>query len=161
MMESETALGANKGGARKLARYLIKRAEITETPVSLQKIIEYLQTRHDLAVIKTDFGKKISGILVMVGNQPTIGFNENDCWYRRRFTIGHEIGHLLMGHTCEGSASNNIHEQEANQFAAELLVPLEFIKKDFLKTKNIPDLSKKYAVSQEALCRHMIECNLI
>ena len=77
-----------------------------------------------------------------------IGFNKNHQLYRRRFTIAHEIGHLLMGHTCSNSKENNS-EIEANTFASELLIPTKFIKRDFREEPNaIPQLAKRYCVSQ-------------
>lgn len=38
---------------------------------------------------------------------------------RLRFTLAHEIGHIFLGHTCDGDAE----ESEANAFAAQLLMP--------------------------------------
>jgi len=38
---------------------------------------------------------------------------------RIKWTLAHEIGHIYLGHVCDGSAE----ESEANRFAAELLMP--------------------------------------
>lgn len=38
---------------------------------------------------------------------------------RRRFTLAHEIGHIMLDHESDGA----IQESEANRFAAELLLP--------------------------------------
>lgn len=157
----EVILKPNIGGARKIARKLLKDADIKEIPVSLQKVLDYLKTQHDVDVVKFDFGEKVSGILVKLGDTTTIGFNANHAWVRRRFTIAHEVGHLLMGHTCDGEEKNSNKEIEANQFAAELLVPLAFIKRDFIQDSNLDNLSKKYIVSKEALCRHLMECKVL
>lgn len=100
-------------------------------------------------------------MLVMIGDEVTIGFNNTQHWHRRRFTISHEIGHLLMGHTCSPEDKGNPKETEAHQFAAELLMPLAWLKKDFKQTENLDALTKKYAVSKEALARHLIDCRLI
>lgn len=160
-MENNAFLSPNIGSARNQARKLIKNAGITDAPVSLQIVIDYLKDCRDLAVIRTDFGEKISGILVMIDGKPTIGFNSNEGWYRRRFAIGHEIGHLILGHTNDSANSQNNKECEANQFAAELLMPMAFIKKDFVVNKNLDSLSKKYEVSKEALCVRLKDCRLI
>jgi Zn-dependent peptidase ImmA (M78 family) len=38
---------------------------------------------------------------------------------RQRFTIAHELGHICLGHVSDGEEQ----EQQANQFACELLMP--------------------------------------
>lgn len=159
-MENED-LKPNVGGARKIARKLLKDAKVLEIPVSLQKVLNYVKTQQDLDVVKYNFGDKVSGMLVMLGDSATIGFNPDHAWVRRRFTIAHELGHLYMGHTCDGQDKNSNKEIEANQFAAELLVPLAFVKKDFVEQRDLDALAKKYVVSKEALCIHLMECKII
>ncbi len=156
-MENDSIdLGPRKKSARYLAKKLIKDSKISTAPISLQKVIEYLQTIYTLDVHKVSLSQSISGLLVVCREvdqeYATIGFNENHPWCRRRFTIAHEIGHLLMGHTCNKNLFDKLHnETEANTFAAELLMPKQFLKNDFKKTPNIPDLAKVYLVSQESL----------
>ena len=73
----------------------------------------------------------------------------------------HEIGHLLLEHTCNKNQDDGSHnETEANIFASELLVPTSFIKKDYTKMQNIQTLSKMYRVSDQALSIKMIELRL-
>lgn len=150
-----------KGTARRIARKLLKDAQIKQPPVSLQKVLDFLKTRKDLLILGYDFGEKISGLIRIEDDEITIGFNNTQHWHRRRFTIAHELGHMFMGHTCKINERNSVSEIEAHQFAAELLMPLDFLKKD---CKGLPDLevlSKKYIVSKEALTRHIMECRLI
>ena len=157
MRKSEPHLRANVGGARNIARKLLKDAQITEVPVNLRKVLDYLKTRHDLEIWRFPF-KEMDGMLVTIDGQPTIGFNPDTSWVRRRFTISHEIGHFLMGHTCN---SNENAEAEANQFAAELLMPLAFLKVDFPNEPDLEKLSYRYIVSKEALTWHLMDCRLI
>ncbi len=58
--------------------------------------------------------------------------NSDKPWARRRFTLAHEIGHLVMGHVASGQividesvGSTDSRETEANGFAAGLLMPAE------------------------------------
>ena len=159
-MENDT-LKPNVGGARKIARKLLKDSKVVEIPVSLQKVLDHVKSQQDLDVVKYNFGDKISGMLVSIGDSATIGFNSEHAWVRRRFTIAHELGHLYMGHTCSGTDNAGNKEVEANQFAAELLIPLAFIKKDFAKQRDLDTLGKKYVVSKEAMCRHLMECKIL
>lgn len=159
-MENET-LRPNVGGARKIARKLLKDVKIVEIPVSLQRILDYVKTQQNLDVVRYDFGNKISGMLVNLGDSATIGFNPGHAWVRRRFTIAHELGNLYMGHTCDGQDKNSNKEIEADQFAAELLVPLVFVKKDFAVQHDLDALAKKYVVSKEAMCLHLMECKIL
>jgi hypothetical protein len=159
-------LGPRKKFAKGLAEKLLKDAAITELPVSLQKIIEYLKTKYDLDVQKVSLSKAVSGLLVTCrdidGEYSTIIFNENHPWCRKRFTIAHEIGHLLLGHTCNKNDPTTAHnEKEANCFAAELLVPAKVLKKTFKKITKIPELSKLFRVSAETMGYRVIECRLI
>lgn len=159
-------LGPRKTAAKNLAKKLIKDAKIKESPVSLQKVIEHLQNSHTLYVQRADFGTEVSGLLVKCKSVDdeyfVIGFNQNDPWCRRRFTIAHEIGHLLFDHTCKrGGEDAGDNEREADVFAAELLIPTILIKKDFAKTPNVPELSKLYRVSAQALSIKLGDARLL
>lgn len=165
MNDNDVNLGPRKTAAKKLAKKLIRDAKITEAPVSLQKVIEYLQKDYDLAVHRVNFTDEVSGLLVQCKKVDeeffTIGFNENHPWCRRRFTIAHEIGHLLFGHICEKTINKSDNEKEADSFAGELLVPTDLIKKDFAKTPHIPTLSKLYRVSAEAMSIKLGDARLL
>lgn len=165
------------GAARKLARNLLKKAGIKEPPTSLRTVIKYLQKDYNVAVFPNpNLRAGISGLLVTVETElldeqgdryDEIHFNEKQNWHRKRFTIAHEIGHLLLNTSCNKSISSfdfakDPIEVEANQFAAELLIPLESIKKDLITPGvKIPDLAWKYIVSQEAMGWKISSCNLL
>ena len=160
-MRSETEkLRVNVGGARNIARRLLKDAKVGDVPISLWKIIEYLKPQHELEVLRFPL-EAVDGILVVIEDRPTIGFNPSMAWVRKRFTIAHEIGHLLLGHTCTDPDIDNDPEAEANQFAAELLMPIAFLKIDY-KAKPDPDyLAQKYIVSRNAMIIHLMECRIL
>lgn len=122
---------------------------------------------------------KLSGFLLRDPSQrrAVIGVNSNHHPNRQRFTIGHEIGHLLLH---EGdrlhvdridsglrvklrdensSAGTDDEEKEANLFAAELLMPAAFLTrdlasldgKDLLDESVLQPLAQQYCVSTQAL----------
>lgn len=155
----EVVLGSHVGGVRNIARKLLKDARAKDVPISLYKIIEHLKAQHDLEVLRFPLGA-VDGLLVRVNGLPTIGFNGDTSWVRRRFTIAHEIGHLILGHTLECGIDTD-GEGEANQFAAELLMPLAILKVDYKKEPDLEKLAWKYIVSQEAMCRHLMECRIL
>lgn len=158
--------GPRKKFVKKLADDLIKNARVIEAPVSLERIIRHLQGDHSIEVQRIDIGEKVSGLLVVCKkvdeDYATIGFNINHSWYRRRFTIAHEIGHFLMGHTCTSRQDDGTHnEREADLFAGEVLIPTKLIKADFIKTPDLDVLSKLYRVSKEALTIKVMDARLL
>ena len=110
-----------------------------------------------------EFTDNISGVLVPMGDgRWVIGVNANHADTRQRFTIAHEIGHLVL-HDFEAphadgvfqlrmrnerSSDGSIDEEiEANQFAAELLMPANLLLKE-LASRPIeyvaPDFDTEY-----------------
>lgn len=93
---------------------------------------------------------------------------------RQRFTIGHELGHFLLpwhrqaSFQCTSedisSRSKNDWEIEANQFAAELLVPRPLVKRmlrqfDEPELAHILQLRDEFATSFEMTARRVVELN--
>lgn len=78
---------------------------------------------------------------------------------RTRFTIFHELGHLVLQHTRplhRGGTNKSVKpfqdsEWQADQFAAEILMPLEEIKRHGLLTAS--DIRDHFGVSQPAAQR--------
>lgn len=71
-----------------------------------------------------------SGITVVIDGKPTIFVARHELRQRQRFTIAHELGHILLGHigmhtlvNREPSVNDNPIEQAANVFASRLLAP--------------------------------------
>ena len=115
-------------------------------------------------------GDDLAGMLIFRGGKPVIAVNSNNHQNRQRFTIAHECGHLLLGHS-EGahvdesfainrneksSDGTDCKEVEANQFAAELLMPLRFLLRDldeidFEDDDSIKLLADAYGVSVAAM----------
>jgi Zn-dependent peptidase ImmA (M78 family) len=102
-----------------------------------------------------------------------IGVNKSHAVVRQRFTIAHELGHLLLHaqedlHVDEGiwlrnersSRAEDEREIEANQFAAELLMPTDLVKEAVAGRKldlvndddeTLIELAAKFDVSRQAL----------
>ena len=99
------------------------------------------------------------------GGNITIYYNPNHHENRQRFTIAHELAHLLLGHLNDNqrlyrdftdnfkNTTYNPKEVEANQMAAKILMPED--KLDFLIYKkgitSIKELAKIMRVSEAAM----------
>lgn len=73
-------------------------------------------------VVRRDL-EGIDGLFVPVG-YPTIFLNERHTRTRRRFTLAHEIGHIVLGHY-EMAHAEPVMERQADIFAAEILMPVQ------------------------------------
>lgn len=90
---------------------------------------------------------------VWVGGLPVLAYAENAAGDRVRFTVAHELGHLVM-HTLPGSGDL---ERQAHQFAGELLLPKAAICRDFdrlgVSLSSVAQLKLRWGVSMQALIR--------
>lgn len=164
MESDEFDLGPRRKFAIAMAQKLLKASGIIDAPVSLREIITSAQKDRKLTIVVYKSPGRLAGIMVKVGEledaSTFIGVNADDPWCRRRFTLSHELGHMFMEHSgCTGE--NTYEEREAHIFAAELLIPTMFIKRDIRQTPHIPTLARKYLVSQHALTIKLQDCRLI
>jgi Zn-dependent peptidase ImmA (M78 family) len=66
------------------------------------------------------------------GKYPVIVVNANFSLERKRFTLLHELGHILMNLPQEKESDI---EKYCNSFAAELLLPMEILEDEFGKKR--------------------------
>jgi Zn-dependent peptidase ImmA (M78 family) len=146
---------------------VIKTCSQSCAPVNLRDVVIHIQEKYNVNLIKTsELEDGLSGFLTKEYNIYdeevfTIGFNANHPWVRNRFTIAHEIGHLVLGHVCNKNASSKTNEKEADLFASYLLMPKDLLKKDFLLTPSQKDLAKKYIVSESAMTIRLMESKIL
>lgn len=157
--------------AKKLARKLIKECGISHPPVLLNDVIKKLRENYSLGVYKADLGDELSGMMVTTQGDflddrtDNILYNQNHHVRRQRFTVAHEVGHLLMGTTHSGAAESfedsSEHEKEANCFASELLIPTDWLKEDLQKGGKVDELAWKYYVSKDTMGWKISNSNLL
>lgn len=158
------------------ARKLLADCGIKKAPVKLEKVARHL----DVQIVEKSMSDEDCGFVYIDGNRAVIGINSIHPDNRRRFTLAHEIGHLVMHKEYlwgdihldkkfsqkllrdgRSSTGEDFKEVQANRFAAELLMPTELLKKD-LKSKVIDiegnewdalvsELANKYEVSPQAM----------
>lgn len=116
---------------------------------------------HDVArrlgiVVKEPPVHPVAGEITSTENSALVQLNGIEPPVRRRFTLAHEIGHLLLHPSGrrfrDVTFEGNPEESEANQFAADLLMPLWML--DAYASaygNNVAMLAKTFAVSQHAM----------
>jgi Zn-dependent peptidase ImmA (M78 family) len=138
--------------------------------------IHHVAERLNLTLEATALGDKVSGMLVVQGNEGSIGYNSAHARVRQRFTISHEIAHYLLHARRTGKAQLFIDKQityrrdeqsstgmnsdeiEANKLGAALLMPRGLVQQevraqdlDLDDSEAIEILAKKFQVSTVAM----------
>jgi Zn-dependent peptidase ImmA (M78 family)/transcriptional regulator with XRE-family HTH domain len=136
----------------KIATLVRKQWNIKE-PV-INNLIKTLEAQ-GIIINSFDFGTKRvdSRSMLTDDNYPIIFLNKTLLGDRQRFSLAYELGHLIM-HTFHPIPHDCDISREANQFAAELLMPEKEIRKDFKLGITLPllgELKRKWKVSMIAL----------
>jgi len=151
-------------GLTEKIRDILHKLNIVAPPVPIEKIAELFSIK---IFPYPNFPDNISGTIVNQNDSAIIGVNSNHAIVRQRFTIAHELGHFLLGHELGEKIIDDVFdkpndkEREASEFAAELLMPRDFLKQDVLKKIKIPDLAKQYMVSEQAMSIRLLKTGLI
>ena len=158
------------------AQELLHATKQVKPAIDAKKVADYLNILVKESPAPTD---DISGFLMIEKDAPVIGLNINNSELRRRFTLGHELGHFVLQHhlgkgaphidklisiqfrDSVSSAGVKIEEMEANLFAAELLMPSDMIARSLknFESMNLADedhgaigeLAEEYQVSVPAM----------
>lgn len=149
---------------------LLDEIGINDAPVAVSQIAKAKGARIFVDALDGD----LSGFLYRDKEQAVIGVNTSHAPVRQNFTIAHELGHLLLHDQDQlhvdrefrvrlrndvSSQGTDEAEQEANYFAASILMPREFLERDLEKKEyfdlldddSIRELARKYGVSTQAL----------
>ncbi|WP_300591227.1 XRE family transcriptional regulator [Microbacterium sp.] len=103
-----------------------------------------------ILVVEEDFGThRIDGMSQWAGEHAVVILNANLPVDRKRLTMAHELGHLVL-HTTYIDADV---EEQANQFAAEFLMPEHVIEPELvnLTLGKLSDLKMEWGVSMQAI----------
>ena len=158
----------------KTVESILEENNVFEPPVDVEKIA----ASRGLLVERKDV-ESISGFLVKSYGNAIIGVNSSNAPVRQRFTIAHELGHYLLHPSSAedlhidsnfeikfrddlSSQGTDAEEQEANFFAAELLMPRKFLYSDIANwekfeledhkfQESVDVLARKYGVSSQAM----------
>lgn len=118
---------------------------------------------------ETADGQQLSGLLLPARGEIWVNADEARRWPpRRRFTIGHELGHWVMHRTgqeslfCRRTTVEDARpvaldiEEEASQFAAELLMPRWLLVREHAACSgDVASLCERFAASRAAMERRV------
>lgn len=155
---------------RQQARSVLEMVGIAEPPVDVHRIAKTL----GFLVLTQEFPDDTSAILYIEGDVKGIGVNGLHAPTRQRFSLAHELGHYLSGHedfgggerihvdsTFDYSDPQQRQEMEANEFAAELLMPEPMLRRDLGEFGlDAVRLAKRYEVSEQAMWIQLIDLKL-
>lgn len=152
---------------------LILQSKVSGPPID----VEYIAKHHlNIDVKRHNFGKDITGVLIIKNGKATIGYdvNNNNSEVRKRFTIAHELGHYILEHDRGGMFVDNhrqqfsIHyrdnnsstgevkqEREANAFAAALLMPKQLLIEEMQKIENMKEYNFSFFDDDDDMIRNL------
>jgi Zn-dependent peptidase ImmA (M78 family) len=131
--------------AERVARRFLDEAGVTEPPISPYEVARM----HGLLVTE-QAAKGCDGCVLIEGDSAAVLVNAAiESEERRRFTVAHELGHVALHgdllqfrrealDEIERETDSGI-EAEANAFASELLMPAEFVDREF--ARQVPSFS--------------------
>jgi Zn-dependent peptidase ImmA (M78 family) len=129
-------------------------------------------------VINAEFHEPdISGLIIKKGSEVTIYIKNSDDPVRKKFTLAHEIGHLVLHlQNLDGDFVDRYHmrrasnkrftpedsqkESEANGFAAALLMPKDRVFKFWSECDSIRSMAEIFEVSESAMGYRLINLGL-
>lgn len=128
-----------------LAREVLKKYWNQTIPVNLDSIAHSMGIQVNYLPVITE-GCDYSGSFEYQDGVPVCSVRSTDPYTRRRFTLAHEMGHYVLQHQSglrDNSENFGIHnhdskEVDANNFAAELLMPAQMVHH---LVQNMPDLT--------------------
>lgn len=102
------------------------RAFFGVVPGPVQHVVRLVE-RSGIVVVFSEPGvAAIDAYSLHSATRPIIVLNPmKDDYYRQRFDVAHELGHLIMHHDAE--PGGKVAEEQANRFASEFLMPAEEI----------------------------------
>lgn len=133
--------------------------EIRQPPVPIEHMLRDLGIRlHEITNASWEGAVSSSST-----GKADVWVRANSPRVRRRFTLAHELGHLMLHPTgtmfrdiTTGTLMHPIEEKEANAFAAALLMPRAMVTSLTYETDmSVAEMASVFAVSQQAMSIRM------
>ncbi len=162
------------------ARRLLQNKSISRPPIPVEELAKALHIDVRYSAGNDD----VSGALIRSEDSVVIAVNSAQHENRQRFTIAHEIGHFLLHkgtrvhfdddfrvnyRRADTTGMEAVDEMQANWFAAALLMPENFLKKDWLRLRlenhaalaAVQSLAVRYKVSPKAMELRLVNLGFI
>lgn len=152
MNEGDTMSKILKDLYQKSAEDILRECNITEYPVDLKKILENYGISaqpYDFKSLESKINEKdIIGLVLADDKNVGIYYEAGSNAQRQRFTIAHELGHICC-HLEPNSEDypyidfrkdadeKSQHEKMADDFALELLIPFDMLKKAYMSSTDL------------------------
>ncbi|GAA3733576.1 XRE family transcriptional regulator [Salinactinospora qingdaonensis] len=142
---------ADNDAPEQAAQLLRKEWDLPAGPIG--HLVRLVENHGGLVVFSPTATAAVDAYSFDTPERPIILLNPlKDDYYRQRFDVAHELGHLVMH--LDADPGGRVAEEQANRFAAELLMPAAQIK-DFLPSRadwqRFGQLKQYWNVSLQAL----------
>ncbi len=157
-----------------ITRSLLTKYRVKAAPVPVNAIAE----GEGASIAVKHFNNEVSGLLLRTETSAIIAVEKSQAPTRKRFTVAHELGHLLLHQgrelrvdtkfrvnlrSPESSTAEDVEEIEANAFAAALLMPEILLREDLSDfvldiddAEQVQCLAKRYEVSAQAMTLRLV-----
>jgi Zn-dependent peptidase ImmA (M78 family)/DNA-binding XRE family transcriptional regulator len=130
----------------------------------IHNIIQLLEDNEIKVIELFDVEDNFDGLATFVNDKfPVIVVNGNFPVERKRFTLLHELGHLLLNLiNCDLKEEENY----CNKFASEFLFPKKLVikefgvKRDLISLNELIEVQKKYGISIQAIVYRLVDANI-
>lgn len=169
------------------ATELLRNAHAWGSPVDLKRVCSWLNVTVHFETLEDS----VSGVLVIRGGERHALVNASHHANRQRFSLAHELGHLLLhdsrgdrlfidthmrmyqrvgapsaeSYTDPESLTTPDEEREANIFASALLMPRQLIQQcqhlDLSEESEVTRLARSFAVSDQAMSIRLQQLGLV
>ncbi|MFC1404987.1 MULTISPECIES: ImmA/IrrE family metallo-endopeptidase [Streptacidiphilus] len=161
------------------AQNLLRRFSVDEPAVDPERLAKGVGAMVVYQTMQND----VSGMLVRRGDeQKVIGVNGDHPRVRQRFTIAHELGHLMLHRgrplildtqvrvnrrDSVSSTATDREEIEANRFAAALLAPEQMVRREIrdlqvtTSDELVEKLAKRFVMSHAAMGHRLMNLGII
>ncbi len=105
----------------------------------------------------------VSACIINKEDNIMLFINEEESLVRQRFSVAHELGHLVLGHLSsekamdicfrnDDSSKGSIKKEiDANKFASTLLMPTELVKRVYTLGYTVLEMAQIFTVSKKAM----------
>ena len=136
--------------------------KLGEAPIS--NLMELLEDK-GIRVYEIETGEYFHGISAWAGGTPVIAVRKQDDLLRKRFTISHELGHILLEFPEQND--QKAREKSCHTFAGAFLLPENVIRAELGKRRNkialweLKKLKGVYGISIQAIMARANRLNIV